>query len=66
MNLDIVDPKRIYGKKIKSNDKINVFKVLSNGSITNNYDALIYGSVTGTTSSTTLTFSGLEAFTRYV
>ena len=60
MNLDIIDPKRIYGKKIKSNDRIESYKMLSTGNISNNYDALIYGTVTGTTSSTTLTFSGLE------
>ena len=60
MNLTLADTKRIYSKKIKQNDVINIFKTLDSGFMDENHTSAIYGTVDGTTSSTTLTFSGLE------
>jgi len=60
MSLTLADPKRIYSKKIKENDKIRIYKTLDSEFISDNYTHAIFGTVTGTTSSTTLTFSGLE------
>ena len=60
MSLTIADPKRIYNKKIQQNDTIYINKSIGSGFTSENYTAQIFGTVTGTTSSTTLTFSGLE------
>ena len=56
----IVDAQRIISKKLKRDDEIQFYKVLSNGVILYKHNMSLFGTVTGTTSSTTLTFSELE------
>lgn len=59
-DIQLLDSRRIYGKKVKRFDKIQINKIIGRGEIGKEFNAVLFGKINGSAGTTTLTVKELE------